>query len=82
MVFVDASPIQFCKLKVSLPKGSASMASEWIGLAIEEMVKESDFEVLSENPVYILPQMFFSAKSLLVSCMLEQSFDNIRLNSL
>lgn len=58
------------------------MASEWIGLAIEKMVKESGFEVLSENTVYILPQMFFSAKSLLVSCMLEQSFDNIRLHSL
>lgn len=98
MNFVDASLHQFCKLKLSIQKfrlfislldvkESSSDVDKWIGLAVENGVKELDFEVITdEDTVYVWPQTIFSAKLLttlkLVGCRLEQPSDTIRFHSL
>lgn len=98
MDFVDASLVRFCKLKFCIQKfrlfltfldvkGSAPIVDRWIRLAVENGVRELDFEnITDENTVYTLPQAIFSANSVtnlrLVWCRLEQPFDSIMLCSL
>ncbi|TXG69300.1 hypothetical protein EZV62_004235 [Acer yangbiense] len=96
--FVDASLLRFCKLKFPVQKlrlsigpldviGSSFFLDKWIGLAVENEVKELNFHLMSRNTVhlprtielddmYILPQAIFSAKSIttleVCGCKLEQ----------
>lgn len=74
--FVDASLHRFCelglrmqKLRISVSlleaKESSPLFDKWVELAVENGVKELDFEVISDkNSVYTLPQTIFSAKLL------------------
>lgn len=86
--FVDASLHRFCelgfrmqKLRISVSllevKESSPLFDKWVELAMENGVKELDFEVITDkNSVYALPQTIFSAKLLtslkLFGCKLEQ----------
>ncbi|KAK2654777.1 hypothetical protein Ddye_014633 [Dipteronia dyeriana] len=96
--FVDASLLRFCKLKFPMQKlrlsigpldviGSSFHLDKWIGLAVENEVKELNFHLISRNTVhlprtielddmYILPEAIFSAKSMstleVCGCKLEQ----------
>ncbi|KAK0597204.1 hypothetical protein LWI29_022974 [Acer saccharum] len=96
--YVDASLLRFCELKFSMQKfrllislldikESSCVLDKWIGLAIENGVKELDFHIrMLRDPVYPLPGIIFSAKSLttlkLAGFKLEQPSDTIRLRSL
>ena len=96
--FVDSFLLRFCKLKFPMQKfrlsigpldviGSSFLLDKWIGLAVENEVKELNFYLISRNTVhlprvvelddmYILPQTIFSAKSMttleVCGCKLEQ----------
>ncbi|KAH7565255.1 hypothetical protein JRO89_XS09G0174800 [Xanthoceras sorbifolium] len=100
LVFVDASLLRFCKLKFSVQKfrlsigpldvkGSSFLLDKWIGLVVDNEVKELDIHLISEktlfyfprtielDDMYTLPQKLFSAKSMttldVCGCKLEQS---------
>ncbi|KAK9229107.1 hypothetical protein WN944_022064 [Citrus x changshan-huyou] len=96
--FVDASLHRFCelgfpmqKLRISVSllevKESSPLFDKWVELAMENGVKELDFEVITDkNSVNALPQTIFSAKLLtslkLFGCKLEQPSHCANLQSL
>lgn len=102
MAFVEASLFRFCKLRFRMQelrlfqsfldvKGSAPLLDKWIGLAVDNGIKDLVLMVhnmTQEDTVCILPQTIFSAKSMatlsLFGCRMEQPSDTttIRLDSL
>lgn len=102
MAFVDASLFRFCKLRFRMQelrlfqsfldvKGSAPLLDKWIGLAVDNGIKDLVLMVhnmTQEDTVCILPQTIFSAKSMatlsLFGCRMEQPSDTttISLDSL
>ncbi|KAK9186848.1 hypothetical protein WN944_018237 [Citrus x changshan-huyou] len=93
MAFVDASLFRFCKLRFRMQelrlfqsfldvKGSAPLLDKWIGLAVDNGIKDLVLMVhnmTQEDTVCILPQTIFSAKSMatlsLFGCRMEQPSD-------
>lgn len=94
MRFIDVTVLRFCKLNFCMKRfgitvsfvdveGLSSSLDKWIGLAVENDVKELDLSILTDQTkLYTLPQIVFSARSLtslkLGGCKLEQTSDSIR----
>ncbi|KAJ0054150.1 hypothetical protein Pint_02788 [Pistacia integerrima] len=98
MKFIDASSDQFCEAKLCIQEfrllvgvldveKSFRRVDRWIGLVLENGVKELDLEVITDgSKVYSFPKAIFSAKSATTlkpsGCKLEQPSNIIRFNSL
>ncbi|TXG67268.1 hypothetical protein EZV62_008543 [Acer yangbiense] len=96
--FVDTSLVQFCELEISMQKFRlliglldvkrwSSVLDRWLGLVVENRVKELNFEVqTSRQTMYTLSQTIYFAKSItslkLSGCKLELPCDEIRLYAL
>ncbi|KAI9185353.1 hypothetical protein LWI28_006436 [Acer negundo] len=96
--FVDISLVRFCELEFSMQKFRliigllnakqlSSVLDRWLGLVVENRVKELDFEVQTRRySVYTLSQTKYFAKSItslkLSGCKLELPCGDIRLYAL
>ncbi|KAK0600591.1 hypothetical protein LWI29_016432 [Acer saccharum] len=96
--FVDISLLRFCELEFSMQKFRliiglldvkqlSSVLDRWLGLVVENRVKELDFEVQTRRyRVYTLSQTIYFAKSItslkLSGCKLELPCGDIRLYAL
>ncbi|TXG67266.1 hypothetical protein EZV62_008541 [Acer yangbiense] len=96
--FVDASLVRFCELGFSMQKfrliiglldvkQSSTVLDRWLGLVLENRVKELDFKVqtTSRQTMYTLSQTIYFAKSIislkLSGCKLEPPCGDIRESS-
>ncbi|KAI9186965.1 hypothetical protein LWI28_022806 [Acer negundo] len=96
--FVDISLVRFCELEFSMQKFRliigllnakqlSSVLDRWLGLVVENRVKELDFEVQTRRySVYTLSQTIYFAKSItslkVSGCKLELPCGDIRLYAL